>query len=121
MKKKNYHLKNDVLAMVDIDSTLLAYYDRDIVNKDDFVHININGKKRKFYVIRPNVKEVEEYIRRGIGVVFWSAAGNEWAKKASDALGFSKIGAVVMSKPRFILDDKQPEEFLPRSYLSNET
>jgi len=117
---KNYHLKNDVVGMIDIDSTLLAYYDKEVVDKNDYVYIKMGKKKHKFYVIRRNVREVEEYIRRGIGVVFWSAAGNNWAKKASDALGFSQIGAIVMSKPRFLLDDKQPEDFMPRSYLARE-
>ena len=111
-------IKNDNVVMVDIDSTLLAYFDYEANDKTDFVWIKINGKNEKFYVLRENVEAVLEHHRREHPIIFWSAGGYSWCYKATKALKLDKIGVVTMGKPKWLLDDKQPEEFLPRASLN---
>lgn len=111
-------IKNDNIVMVDIDSTLLAYFEDEATDPSDYVLIKRNGKDEIFYVLRHNVNAGYEYHRREHPVGFWSAGGGDWCTAAVKALGLDRIGFIAMAKPKWLLDDKQPEEFLPRSHLA---
>ena len=66
----------------------------------------------------PHKKHIEQmriHKSRGHFNVVWSAGGAAWAMAAVEALGIHGVVDIVMAKPAWAYDDKQPEHFMPRS------
>ena len=97
----------------DVDNTLvfsLREYPHQISNEI----VKING--RKFWVHLPHVETIKDFKARGHTVVVWSAGGSEWAETVVKSLNLEEYIDLVISKPDWIWDDKEPEEFMPKRF-----
>lgn len=86
-------LKNPVIVTIDVDDTLVLWKDREYTT---------------------NWKVYNQLVRhkiRGHYVIVWSAGGAEWAKKIVDQMDIAHLVDVVMAKPAFMWDDKDPNEW----------
>lgn len=66
----------------------------------------------------PHKKHIEQmklHKLRGHTIVVWSAGGWEWAVEVVKALGLEQYVDLVMEKPTWCYDDKQAEEYIPKS------
>lgn len=106
-------IKSTKIVYYDVDNTLvfsLREYPHQISNEI----IKING--RKFWVHLPHVETVRDFKARGHTVVVWSAGGAEWAENVVTALKLNDVVDLVISKPDWIWDDKEPNEFMPARF-----
>lgn len=94
---------NDAYTVyIDIDSTIVSW-------KTLPMQINLEM-----------VEEIKRHHARNHNIIFWSKGRSSWARKAVEELGLLQYATAVLSKPDRCLDDKQPEEFMPRSeYVGN--
>ena len=70
-------------------------------------------------VVVPHRKHIEHLKRhkmRGHTVVVWSAGGFDWALAAVQALHLEEFVDIVISKPTWMIDDKKPEQFMPKPH-----
>lgn len=91
-------LKAPIVVMVDVDETLVLW----------------EGTEYK-----PNFKVIEQLIRhkdRGHYVIVWSAGGVEWAARVVKELNLEHNVDVVMNKPAFMWDDKNPLDWTRLCY-----
>lgn len=100
-------------AYFDIDDTVLSWnvppekekYARVLKDESTGVEVLVLVNERM-------IAQIKKHLARGHRVVFWSAGGEEWAKRAASFVGLT--GAVTcLSKPNFLYDDREPVDFLP--------
>lgn len=96
------HIKNENIVCVDVDDTLLMWEMTSWTPN----HSNINAL-------------IREHIR-GKFVIVWSKAGGEAARRAVKALKLEQYVHMTMAKPGRIIDDKDPSEWLHRSYYKGD-
>lgn len=65
---------------------------------------------------RVHIEQMIKHKLRGHTIVVWSAGGWDWAEAAVRALGLEKYVDLVISKPTWTYDDKQPDDFIPKPY-----
>jgi hypothetical protein len=62
-----------------------------------------------------HIEQLKKHKLRGHKVVVWSAGGWDWAESVVRALKLEQFVDVVISKPNWAYDDKQPHEYMPKS------
>jgi phosphoserine phosphatase len=61
------------------------------------------------------IEQLKKHKIRGHTIIVWSAGGSKWAAEAIKFLELEAYVDLVIEKPRWMYDDKQAEEFMPRS------
>jgi len=107
----------DNIVYVDVDDTLIAWtFDS---NKKK-VKITCDGKTKFYNPIQTNIDYLKEHRYRGHRVILWSHGGWKWAKAVAKALKLEEYVDVVASKPRWIIDDLEPSEWMPNASFGNQ-
>ena len=101
-------ITNPIIVGIDVEQTLIDwYFDPKTTSKKDL--IEIGGMKCK--PILECIHELKLCKARGFYVIVWSAAGAELASEVVWTLGLDKYVDVVMAKPKFMIDDKTPNDW----------
>jgi hypothetical protein len=113
-------LKSDLVVCVDVDDTLVSWsqleHIPECINIRGVIEIDFNDVKATYQVYSDNVESLMTHHHKGHYIVVWSGSGCEWALAVVEALKLEAYVDVVMAKPRWLLDDMKPEEFMPRPY-----
>ena len=96
----------------DCDDTLLEWK---TCNEDEVGSIRIENNGHRFYkkAISANISALIDHSLAGHLVVVWSAGGSTWAETIIKALQIEPYVDVILSKPDFYYDDKDPSHWLP--------
>lgn len=97
-------IKEAITVGIDIDDTLALW-----VNNHD-------GPPR----YEPNhalINEIRKHKQRGHFVIGWSAGGVDWAASVIGDLDLTYLFDLVMAKPAFMWDDKDPREWTRLCYV----
>jgi len=112
-------VKNSELLFCDVDDTLIKW---EGTGSGTNVRIKCSGHSNLFSVHTEHIKQLQEHIKRGHGVVIWSQGGWEWASAVVDGLVEGGLLSaeevedfVIMNKPRWVYDDLQAEAWMPES------
>jgi hypothetical protein len=100
-------MDSDRNVHVDVDDTIINWEPTPLCYE-----VMINNKL--FYANMKVIDKMERLKARGYYIIVWSAAGAQWANDVVTACGLTKTVDLCMSKPRFIIDDKPPGEWLER-------
>lgn len=103
-------IKSDLIVYCDIDQTLV---DWNVKDGDSFIEIENNGITSRFVPITENIEQIKKHRVCGHGIAFWSLGGWAWANLVIKALGLEQYADVVLSKPRWFIDDLPSSEFMP--------
>ena len=113
-----YVLNNDKTIYCDIDDSLIAF---GVINPEtpdsSILSISCNGTTESYEVLWDNVQALKEFKQRGFGVVLWTQSPIAWAVAVAQALKLEDYIDVVACKPNWIIDDLQPEAWMPRAKL----
>lgn len=91
-------IKNAIVTTIDIDDCLALW----VENSDSGPRYDINWKL---------VEQIRRHKMRGHFVIGWSAGGVEWANRVIKDAGLEPFFDLVMTKPQFMWDDKDPKEW----------
>jgi hydroxymethylpyrimidine pyrophosphatase-like HAD family hydrolase len=72
---------------------------------------------------RPHLKHInalKQHALRGHFVVVWSAGGFDWAHRIVNELNLINYVDAVMSKPKWIYDDMDPNNWTTRIYIKED-
>ena len=109
-------IPGEIIAMIDCDETLCLFaptqYQLDKYGID-FPNPT-TGEMDKVVPCKENIEQLKRHALRGNSVVVWTAAGCAFAVALVKALGIEKYVTACVSKPTFLLDDKDPSEFMPK-------
>lgn len=95
-------LKNPIVACIDVDDTLILW------NREDY------------YINSAVAEQLVRHHERGHYVIVWSAGGVDWAERVVREFELDKYVNVVMAKPAFMWDDKDPKEWTRICYAKPE-
>lgn len=115
-------LEGDNNICVDVDDTLVSWAEADEKTGPQphpdckLIEIEHEGRSASYWVYPFNVQSLKTHHQKGHNVIVWSGSGYEWARTVVKALGLSDYVDLVMSKPRWLLDDMLPERFMPTPY-----
>jgi predicted phosphatase len=115
-----FTLESDLVVGVDVDDTLVSWStkDSDKPPHPECVPIGIvfDGKIEQYWVFLPNLKSLKTHKHKGHAIVVWSGSGFAWAKKVVEVLALEDYVDLIMAKPKWLLDDMRPEDYMPRPY-----
>jgi FMN phosphatase YigB (HAD superfamily) len=96
----------------DCDDTLLEWK---TCSEDEEGALRIENNGHAFYkkVISANVEALIDHSLAGHLVVVWSAGGSTWAETIIKALNIELYVDVILNKPDFYYDDKDPSHWMP--------
>jgi hypothetical protein len=109
-------ISNDNIVAFDVDDTLV-FWDIPADRLGDAIEFDSFGQK---VLLLPHLKHVEMMRRfkaRGHFVIVWSQGGYEWAEEVIKKLGAQDAVDLVMTKPKWIIDDLPPNLWMTRAYL----
>lgn len=113
-------LFGDNVLCVDVDDTLITWSPvgdlKEPVEQSDLVEIVIEDQVQMYKKFEDNIASLKTHHHKGHTVVVWSGSGFEWATTVVRALGLTDYVDLVMAKPRWLLDDMKPSEFMPTPY-----
>lgn len=121
-------IDSDNVVMFDVDETLVLW--ENVYKYPMELWLKIEQPSLIMHVM-PHLKHIEllkQFKARGHKVIVWSQGGYEWALRIVKALGLENVVDVVMSKPKWYVDDLNSEAFLgkpvylqirPEDYVSN--
>lgn len=98
----------------DVDSTLVFSHEGDIV-------IDYYGEQRSVRPHKEHISFLKSLKARGYHVKVHSNNGWKWAANVVMALGLQNYVDEVLTKPYKVIDDEQPEAWLPQSIYIKET
>lgn len=110
------------IAACDIDQTLILH-DCDLVLAKNLecetvtVKSPYTNEEQTYVVNEKHVELVKNYQARGFTVLLWSNNGESWARAVGLALNLQDC--MYMAKPIKMIDDQQPEDFLPKPIYLN--
>lgn len=115
-------LKSDHVVCVDVDDTLVSWSPSPHHNMNPphedcgQIDIEFNGLERSYWTFPFNIESIKSHRHKGHRIVVWSGSGYAWAEAVVRALDLVQYVDVVMSKPRWLLDDMKPADFMPTPY-----
>lgn len=112
-------LLSDNVLCVDVDDTLISWEEANEDSPHEScvpIEIVFNDISAIYWVFRDNVQSIKTHHHKGHHIVVWSGSGHEWAETVVRALNLIDYVDIVMAKPRWLLDDLKPSEFLPIPY-----
>lgn len=99
-------VKQAKTVMVDIDDSILLWNPEKYPhNSNDIIILEHDGRMHKFLPHFNNIEFIRKLKLQGYGIIYWSAAGNDWAEKIVDILELMDTADVILSKPEFAIDD----------------
>lgn len=110
-------IESDQGAFFDVDETLVMMDDRDI--RDEAILI-IDEEDNIRAIATPHwehVQKIKDHYSRGHKIFIWSGGGYKWATAVVRALHLEPYVTAIIPKGPWIWDDKEPSEFLKRSYI----
>lgn len=100
----------------DVDDTILMHNLSDYPEEQ---HVTVTCNGREFVGV-PNVKNLNllvKFYKLGYDIIIWSKTGASWAKAVGAALNLDQYVTHYLSKPDFILDDRDASQWMgPRCY-----
>lgn len=96
---------------VDVDDTLAMGNLSEYPTKDHVTVQYVNGP----ITVVPNQKNINLltlFYKLGYTVIVWSQTGADWAKTISEAFKLEHMVTAYLTKPLFILDDKDVGEWM---------
>lgn len=101
-------------VFVDIDDTVLLWEKpgQSFKNHPDRIEMTMFGSTRYFLPMRGNIEKLKSFYERGYEIVMWSLSSKEWAEEAVEKLGLKEYVDFCVSKPDFIIDDKDATHFM---------
>lgn len=110
-------LKNPIVGYFDVDQTLIlenTLAARKVFSK--LIEIKNNGVSGKYWPHSGHIAQLKAHRVRGHGVVVWSKGGPAWAARVIKALRLEKFVDLVIAKPSWIFDDKDPSKWIHEVY-----
>lgn len=109
-------IENDLIVPIDTDLTLIDY-NIDDKNPNDLVEVGlIPGKTIKIYPIKEHIQTLKNMKASGAYILVWSGTGHAWAAHIVKKLGLEDYVDVIMSKPKWYIDDCPADEWMKRMY-----
>lgn len=114
-------LNGDNNLCVDVDDTLVSWDKIGTENHPphescERVTIEHEGVSAQYWAFHNNIQSLRTHHQKGHNVIVWSGSGYEWAQSVVRALGIEDHVDLIMCKPRWLLDDMKPGEFMPTPY-----
>jgi len=72
--------------------------------------------KEKLVPHRVHIEQIKKHKMRGHKIILWSQGGATWAKAVAEAFGLVDFVDLVIGKPTWIYDDKDPSFWMPKPY-----
>lgn len=98
-------IKNPIVVCIDIDDTLALW------------NTSMGGDGPYYEKNYKLIDEIKKHAARGHFLIAWSAGGYDWTKRIVEEFELQEYFGLIMSKPAFIWDDKDPNEWLRRCYV----
>ena|SRR5271157_4505709 len=108
---------NENIVCFDVDDTLVMW-EIPPGREKDCVLFNSFGTAEWLLPHGPHIKMMKQFKARGQKVIVWSQGGAQWAAEVIKSLKLEEFVDVVMTKPKWIIDDKAAAEWMQRSYLT---
>lgn len=111
---------NDQVICYDVDDTLVIW---DIPPGKEHEAIEFDNFGVKVWLL-PHKKHLEMLKNskaRGHHVVVWSQGGFSWASEVVRVLGIENYVDIVMTKPKWMVDDIKPNEWTTHFYFKPES
>jgi hydroxymethylpyrimidine pyrophosphatase-like HAD family hydrolase len=105
-------IENESVVFFDVDGTLALKFDNSTPEDTIRVFDPYSKEFVKRTVHVPHKKLVQNYIERGFKVYIWSKNGYRWAVEVLKALGLDESNLEVLTKPRVIVDDEPPANWI---------
>ena len=107
---------NDNIVTFDVDETLVMW---SWPQKYDGLSITFNnfGYAAQLLPHDKHIELLKQFKARGHYVIVWSQGGYQWAREVVKVLGIEKYVDLVMTKPKWIVDDLPAAAWTKRSYL----
>lgn len=112
-------IESNNMVCFDVDDTLVMWDIPESHDHEAFMFDSFGYPTR----LLPHLKHVEllkQFKVRGHLVVVWSQGGHEWAAAVVKKLGIEEYVDMVMTKPKWIVDDLPPSAWTSRTYLDLE-
>lgn len=108
-------ITSDMTLFVDVDETLVLFNRSETEMKLNGIIFGYDENSKPVYAVPhlAHIKKIRESKARGHKVIVWSAGGYRWAETVVIALGIQELVDVIMTKPRWYIDDLTASEFLP--------
>lgn len=109
-------IETNNLVCFDVDDTLVMW---DIPESREHEAITFNsfGYPCRLLPHHKHIELMKQFRARGHTVIVWSQGGYEWALAVVKKLGIEDCVDVVMTKPKWIVDDLPPAAWTSRTYL----
>lgn len=115
-------IESDMTLFVDVDNTLVSVRTKEEVPLDwqergplpNTFWLKISDEEY-WVVYQKHIDFLKKSKLREHVVFVWSAGGHEWAKRVVDILYLNEWVDVVMSKPRWVVDDLPASVFIPEA------
>lgn len=108
---------NDNIAFVDVDGTLVFFEPK--TGQEPTITVDVGGATSILFVNQAILQEIHNHKKRGQKVFVWSQGGYTWALAVVKALRLERVVDVVMSKPKWVWDDLQPDKWMPEAWWKN--
>lgn len=113
-------LFGDNNVCVDVDDTLVTWSECDDSDPPHpecvAVEVEHDGRTACYWSFPFNIQSLKTHHQKGHNIIVWSGSGREWAESVVRALKLEDFVDLVMCKPRWLLDDMKPGEFMPTPY-----
>lgn len=103
-------IEDRITVYVDVDDTLVLW--RPLKISDQVISLPGYGDVA---VSKRHIKSIKQHKARNHLVVVWSQGGADWAEEVVKLLNLQEYVDLVISKPRWIYDDKPATCFLPET------
>jgi hypothetical protein len=109
-------IENENMVCIDVDDTLVIWnipagYEGKSILFNNF------GYAEWLLPHEHHIKLLKQFKARGQFVVVWSQGGYQWAREVVKALKLEDYVDLVMSKPKWIIDDLPAGAWTKRTYL----
>ena len=115
-KRKPLVINHPTIVPFDTDLTLIDY---SVNGRDpkDLVKIGlIPGKEILVYPIKESIDMLKNMYASKFYIIVWSASGVDWAKHVVKRLKLEDYVDMIITKPRFYVDDTDADEWMKRLY-----
>lgn len=105
----------------DVDDTLAMHNLSDYAVEE---HISIDYTHGPMVIVpnKKNINLLTKFYKLGYTIILWSKTGGDWAQLVGKAIGIDHMVTLYVSKPMFLLDDKEFGEWIgPRLWRDPQT
>jgi hypothetical protein len=108
-------IENPNIVCIDIDDTLVYWNTPlDPNQKLKYFDIYTDYGKEVLAVNEKILEDIDRHRLRGHFIVIWSQGGNEWCKAVCTSLGITDKINMIMSKPKWYIDDLPADSWMKR-------